>query len=69
MEQPSWFSEARVVAELDARLVADIDTSALSSPVVVYNSLSWERSEWLQIGFCRIRGTKKYIRPQPIGVT
>jgi len=41
----------------------------LATPMVASAQKPMTDSEWLQIGLRRIRGTKKYIRPQPIGVT
>ena len=38
------------LAENDARLVASVDTSALTNPVVVINTLSWPRAEWVRAG-------------------
>jgi len=38
-----------MIAERDNSLAAAIDTSSMTSPAVVQNSLSWERSEWLQM--------------------
>jgi alpha-mannosidase len=34
----------------DELLARRINTSGLKEPVVVYNSLSWERTEWIEIG-------------------
>lgn len=35
--------------EAKAVLAGRIDTASMTSPVVVFNSLSWARSEWLQV--------------------
>src|SRR4029077_6166190 len=40
---------ATLTAAADAALCGRIDGSAASRPVVVINSLSWDRSEWLQL--------------------
>jgi alpha-mannosidase len=34
--------------ENDAQLTAQVDTARMALPVVIYNSLSWERTEWVQ---------------------
>ena len=39
---------ATMIAERDSSLAAAIDTSAMISPIVVHNALSWERREWLE---------------------
>jgi alpha-mannosidase len=36
------------IAENDRRLAGRIDTAGMAEPVVVYNALSWERTEWVQ---------------------
>ena len=41
-------SNARI-AQNDAQVGARINTSGMTSPVLVQNSLSWERTEWIKI--------------------
>jgi alpha-mannosidase len=40
----------------DERFARTIDTSGMKKPFVVYNSLSWTREEWVQVG-------SKWVRP------
>jgi alpha-mannosidase len=39
-----------LISATDARLAAAIDTSAFRKPVVLSNSLSWGRRQWMQVG-------------------
>jgi alpha-mannosidase len=38
-----------LIAENDASIAGDVDTGEMASPVLVQNSLSWERTEWVQV--------------------
>jgi alpha-mannosidase len=40
---------AELTAANDARLAASINTGRMAQPVLVQNSLSWERTEWIQV--------------------
>jgi alpha-mannosidase len=48
----------------DASLAAQIDTTGMAEPVLVQNSLSWARTEWLRIG-------ERWLRAEvpPMGYT
>jgi alpha-mannosidase len=39
-----------LIAANDARIAAQVDTSGMAAPAVVFNSLSWDRMEWVNLG-------------------
>jgi alpha-mannosidase len=39
-----------LITEYEASLASSLDTRGMSAPVLVRNSLSWERSEWVRAG-------------------
>ena len=46
----AMFAETNArIAQNDARVGAGINTAEMMSPVLVQNSLSWERTEWVQV--------------------
>lgn len=45
------------IRENDERLAEQIDTSEMAQPLVIHNSLSWKRTEWIQINHKWVRVT------------